>query len=147
MTKPILSFGRLSIKLTATSLAASSRLGFKSCASIDAEISRANTISIPSVLTSCHDFLLCGRAKQTMRDANANKRNMKGTCKNFNLIFFWRKSKNAMVEIFTSGCILSCFHKYQTTNNGNTNSSQKAHGFTNEILFRSSSISFRLFRG
>lgn len=79
-TNPILSFGRPLIKADATSLDASRRFGFKSCAIILVEISIASTMSMPSVEEFCQLLVDCGRANITIRTATAAIRKMKGTC-------------------------------------------------------------------
>src|SRR5699024_7316630 len=79
-TNPILSFGRPLIKADATSLDASRRFGFKSCAIILVEISIASTMSMPSVEEFCQLLVDCGRANITTRTATAAIRKMKGTC-------------------------------------------------------------------
>ena len=61
ITTPMLSCSRPATNCAATSLAASSRLGLKSRASILVLTSIASTMSVPSTSLSLHELTSCGR--------------------------------------------------------------------------------------
>ena len=92
-TRPMLSFGRPLMKLAATFLAAVSRSGRRSRASILPEMSMAIIMSMPSVEEFCQLSVDCGRARMTITSAMATMRSTKGR---------WRRRTLAVVMPFTS---------------------------------------------
>ena len=79
-TRPIRSVGRPMMNFDPISLAAVSRSGVKSRASIDPEMSNAITMSIPSALTFCRSSEDWGRAMAKITRATTRLRSTKGTC-------------------------------------------------------------------
>ena len=76
--RPMLSLGRLLIKLRATSLAAVMRLGKMSLVAIEVEMSSANMMSMPSVSPVFHEEEVCGRAIAVTTNAKQMMRRKKG---------------------------------------------------------------------
>ena len=120
----ILSVNLLSIKSDATFLAASMRLGVKSCAVILPLTSIHKTISTPSPSACCSSFFVCGLANAIMIKANASNRNTNGNA--------WKKfSSNSASQNFLMKKLLLqpaagyYFFIYQTIITGNNNPSQK----------------------
>ncbi len=69
ITNPILSFCLSVTNSAATFLAAVNLSGVRSCASIEPDISTANTMSIPCDSVSCHWLIDCGRANTIITNA------------------------------------------------------------------------------
>ena len=79
MVSPILSSGLPLMNSVATLLAASMRLGFRSCASILVETSMASMMSIPSVVRSPQLLCVCGRARASTTSTKVSMRRKSGS--------------------------------------------------------------------
>ena len=127
ITTPILSVVLLFTKSAATAFAASSRLGFKSCAVILPLTSIHKIMSTPSPSVCCKSFLVCGFAKAIIIQLNASNLIINGK---------WRKEVFAddnpfapASEIITDPCCLLFFILYQKIKNNSSANSAKNQGW------------------
>src|SRR5690606_22923424 len=130
-TRPILSDGRPLINSEATSRKASRRLGFRSLASILAETSIDNTISIPwvdedRVVTSVER----GLAIAMIKNARAKIRKINNPCRNAGNILRWPLNP-CTLDILSSASCLFLLIKYQAAAIGIKSNSQKNPGSSN----------------
>jgi hypothetical protein len=129
ITNPILSLTLPRTKSSATSFAASRRLGEKSSESILPEISRTKTISIPSVVALSPLATSCGRAKAIIKNAKANSRNATGIRLNRSFSDLDVERNGSSDENFTSVTIVFRFHQTYAIIAGINNSKYKNEGF------------------